>query len=507
MVQKILIVDDRPENLFTLEQVLGEVEAEFVRATNGNDALKESLHHDFALAILDVQMPEMDGYELAAFLRSDPSTVNLPIIFLSAVYRDDYHVFKGYESGAVDFITKPYNPKILVNKVKFFLQLDRQKADLLRAVELEKSKNYLESILFSMVDTVIVVATSGQIKITNQGGSSLIDFSQAELVGQPLARLLDDPWCIDWVMGLTATREPGDTFQNRETQLLTKTQGRIPVLLSGSALRDNGGELLGAVLVARDIRARRRLQDQLRQAQKMETIGLLAGGVAHDFNNLLTVIMGNIELAQLAQSMGERPDLHLLVDARTAALQARKLTQKFLTFHSGGSLQRKVTTVAELIQGLGPCAADFGEGHTVSLAADLWPVEVDSEKICQVLGNIIRNAEEAMAPGGTVELAAENVRWRAGAADEALPLSDGNYVRIMIRDHGVGIAPDDLPRVLDPYFSTKGMGAEKGRGLGLALAYAIVKKHNGHIQIDSEPGVGTTVWVYLPAAAGNPSPA
>lgn len=119
-MQKILIVDDRKQNLFTLEQVLANFKVEFVRATSGNDALKATLYNDFALAILDVQMPEMDGYELAELLRSDPKTKDLPVIFLSAVYHDDYHIFKGYESGAVDFITKPYEPKILLSKVNFF---------------------------------------------------------------------------------------------------------------------------------------------------------------------------------------------------------------------------------------------------------------------------------------------------------------------------------------------------------------------------------------------------
>lgn len=133
-MQKILIVDDKEQNLFTLRKVLDDLDVEFVEAMYGNDALKATLHNDFALAILDVQMPDMDGYELAELLRCDPKTENLPIIFLSAVFHDDYHVFKGYDSGAVDFIIKPYEPKILLSKVNFFLQLHQQK------LALEKSR-------------------------------------------------------------------------------------------------------------------------------------------------------------------------------------------------------------------------------------------------------------------------------------------------------------------------------------------------------------------------------
>jgi len=131
--QKILIVDDKPENLYTLDKVLSTTDAEIIQASSGNEALVASLNHDFALAIVDVQMPDMDGYELAELLRSEKKTRHLPIIFLSAVYSDDYHIFRGYEAGGVDFVTKPYNPEILLGKVKVYLQLDRQGHERLRA--------------------------------------------------------------------------------------------------------------------------------------------------------------------------------------------------------------------------------------------------------------------------------------------------------------------------------------------------------------------------------------
>jgi diguanylate cyclase (GGDEF)-like protein len=138
---KILIVDDRPSNLFTLKTVLKEVEAEFIEALCGNDALKEILRHDFALAILDVQMPEMDGYELAQYIRSREKTRHVPIIFLSAIYSDNFHIFKGYDSGAVDFISKPFPPEILIGKVRFFIEIYKQQQQLKATIlELEQTK-------------------------------------------------------------------------------------------------------------------------------------------------------------------------------------------------------------------------------------------------------------------------------------------------------------------------------------------------------------------------------
>ena len=144
--QKILIVDDRLENLYACEKILSEVDAEIIKATNGNAALKATLYNDFALAILDVKMPKMDGYELAEFIRNEDKTRHLPIIFLSAVYIDESHIFKGYESGAVDFLTKPFNPKLLLSKVKVFLSLDRQKKCLQELLgEMKKTNERLKN--------------------------------------------------------------------------------------------------------------------------------------------------------------------------------------------------------------------------------------------------------------------------------------------------------------------------------------------------------------------------
>ncbi|MBF0509566.1 MAG: response regulator, partial [Deltaproteobacteria bacterium] len=130
--QKILLVDDKPENLFALEKILSELDVEVIKAGNGNDALKAVLNHDLALAILDIQMPEMDGYELAELIRDEHNTQNIPIIFLSAVYSDEFHVFKGYKAGGVDFVTKPFDPEILLSKIMVFLQLHSQKQELIR---------------------------------------------------------------------------------------------------------------------------------------------------------------------------------------------------------------------------------------------------------------------------------------------------------------------------------------------------------------------------------------
>jgi len=502
-MQKILIVDDKEQNLFTLEQVLGELEVEFVRATSGNDALKATLHDDFALAILDVQMPGMDGYELAELLRTDAKTENLPVIFLSAVFHDDYHVFKGYESGAVDFIIKPYVPKILISKVNFFLQLHRQKTALLHTIELEKKKNYLENILFSMADTLLVVNPDGCIETYNHGGLSLVDFDQDTIIGKPLSDLIAEKKYSAWVRNLPpekrAVQEPG-VIQNKETILLTRNEGNIPVLVSASPIYDGFGKLHGAVFVARDLRERKKLEDHFYEARRMESISTLSGGIAHDFNNLLTIIVGNIDLMSYGMTHDD-PNYPLLTAAALACSQASYLTQKFILLSKSGIPHKKLTI-------LKPFLADTLTtdlcGPPVRcecyLADDLWPVEMDVKQIGQVIAVVINNAREAMEDGGTIFVTACNIEAAADETVKGFILQDKKYIKLSIKDQGHGIAENNLSRVFDPYYTTKDTYGKKGLGLGLTIAYSIIKQHNGYIEMTSEPGVGTTVHLYLPAA-------
>ena len=261
--QQILIVDDREENLFALKNVLQEIDADVVTAISGNDALRLSLNHDFALAILDVQMPGMDGYELAEFLRSDEHTARVPIVFLSAIHRDQAHVFRGFAAGAVDYITKPFEPRILLGKVKVFLELDQQKRELRRQVELEKAKSRLENILLSMAEAVVVVSNERLVETVNAAALSLLGYERDELLGRSLVTFMPDAGSLldppsdgsDSAEEDTAftARSPSGLVENLRSTWLAREGRAIPVLVSSSALRDAGGVTIGAVLVARDL--------------------------------------------------------------------------------------------------------------------------------------------------------------------------------------------------------------------------------------------------------------
>jgi PAS domain S-box-containing protein len=243
----------------------------------------------------------------------------------------------------------------------------------------------------------------------------------------------------------------------------------------------------------RDITESKKLSEDLSTAQKLEAVGILAGGIAHDFNNILTAIIGNISMAK----MHARPEdkiSYLLSEAEKASIRAQTLARQLLTFAKGGTPVKETASIKDILKSsssfmlLGSkCDCEF------SIADDLWLAEVDVGQINQVINNLIINANQAMTEGGIIQVAAENliIENRHG-----LPVKAGKYIKITIKDQGVGIAKDHLLKLFNPYFTTK----QKGSGLGLATTYSIIQKHDGHITVESQLGVGTTFHVYFPAS-------
>lgn len=245
--------------------------------------------------------------------------------------------------------------------------------------------------------------------------------------------------------------------------------------------------------------SRKLMEEELFKAKKLESIGILAAGIAHDFNNLLTPILGYISLAKASLT----PDNNIyknLDSAEKASLMAKDLVQRFITFAKGGNPVKRVISIKELIREASQFLPDSNVACEFNIAEDLRDVEADSGQIFQVIHNIVLNASEAMPDGGIIKITAENVTV---SAEDNLPIDDGAYVRISIKDNGIGIPEANLSKIFDPYFTTKGMDSKKGTGLGLATAYSIVKKHGGYISVESEVGAGSTFYIYLPAAQSN----
>jgi PAS domain S-box-containing protein len=288
----------------------------------------------------------------------------------------------------------------------------------------------------------------------------------------------------------------GQKAADQEYTALGKDGARFPVMVSsGPIMRDGVVAGLRGIMV--DIRGRKANEEQLAKIQRLESLGILAGGIAHDFNNIMAAILGNISLANLYLEPSSEPR-KVLTEAEKATIQAKGLTQQLITFSEGGL----PTRTTQSIKGIVEDAVRFGLSGSnlkaeLRCADDLQPVDCDSGQINQALVNLIINAKEAMPDGGTIEVEAAN-EWVT--PDRVPALKEGEYVRLSIIDHGAGISGDILPKIFDPYFSTKQRGPQKGMGLGLTISYSIVKRHDGDILVESERNRGTAVHVFLPAS-------
>jgi len=292
-----------------------------------------------------------------------------------------------------------------------------------------------------------------------------------------------------------------------EAEITCKDGSTVWTEIESNFIYNSEGQPIGILGITRNITERKksekerkqaeedkkRLETQLQHSQKMESIGTLAGGIAHDFNNILTTIIGNVSLAKI-QVTPEDEIFDLLNEAEMASARAKKLTKQLLTFAKGGAPVKETASIKNILKE-SPLFVLRGSKSSceISIAEDLWPAEVDAGQISQVINNIVINADQAMPEGGTIQVAAENllIEDRHG-----FPVKTGRYIRISIRDQGVGIAEKHLLNIFDPYFTTK----HAGSGLGLATTYSIIKRHNGHITVESQWGHGTTFHIYLPAS-------
>ena len=361
-----------------------------------------------------------------------------------------------------------------------------------RTAALQEAEAKYRTLVEQARDAIIIVQ-DGQIVYANPACEALSGYTLEEFCQRP-------PQVGDFlapddrarVVGYYAKRLRGEAVPEcYEADLVRKDGQRVTVEIKPCVIVYQGQPAIMALL--RDITDRKQLEEELLKAKKLESVGVLAGGIAHDFNNILTAILASVSLAKrYVDSQGKA--FGRLTAAENACRRAAKLTHQLLTFAQGGAPIRRTAAITDLIHD----SVDFAlRGSNVrgdiTLPAYLWPVEIDPGQIYQVLYNVILNAKQAMPQGGVVEVRAENL-----PSDAGLPplLPQGRWIKITLRDQGCGIPADQLPKIFDPYFTTKASGS----GLGLAIAYAIVAKHDGRITVTSDIGVGTTVSLYLPAS-------
>ena len=363
---------------------------------------------------------------------------------------------------------------------------------------LQAEKERLSVTLRSIGDGVITTDIEGKIVFLNKVAEELSGWTNEEALGEPSTKVFDiinektGQKCVSPVQRVV---ELGRIIGlANHTALIAKDGTVRSIADSGAPIRDKESNIIGVVLVFRDVTHEKKIEEELLKTRKLESIGVLAGGIAHDFNNILSAILGNIELVRHRIATEDSRTVSLLSDAEKATKRAAKLTDQLLTFSKGGEPVREITSLPKFVSE----SADFVlHGSRIvsnyTFPENLWMVDVDSGQITQVIQNIIINAKHAMPEGGTIAIECANVE--DAAAEALLSVDKGDYVRITIQDTGVGIPKEVINKIFDPYFTTK----QEGSGLGLAICHSIINKHDGYLTVHSITGKGTTFTLYLPA--------
>jgi len=347
-------------------------------------------------------------------------------------------------------------------------------------------------VLISNIQDGVFVIQNAKMQFANEAFAKMLGYTKDEVLGISIEQLIA-PEDLDVVMGRYRQRLAGDNVPSEYEFRLLKKDKTTRVLVNMNVGLINFQGNLASVGTVKDITDRKKMEAELQKAHKLESLGILAGGIAHDFNNILTAISGNISLAK----MYAKPGLEvydLLTEVEKASLKAKNLTKQLLVFSKGGAPVKKIIHITGLIRE----AVDFTlSGSNIrcdfSIPDDLWSIEADEYQISQVINNLIINAKQAMPGGGVINVKAKNITL---LPNQISSLKEGRHIEISVEDHGIGIPEDNISKIFDPYFTTK----QEGSGLGLATAYSIIKKHDGHITAESKLGIGTTFHIYLPAS-------
>jgi two-component system, cell cycle sensor histidine kinase and response regulator CckA len=365
------------------------------------------------------------------------------------------------------------------------------------------SEEKYRNVFKTATDCLYITALDGQIIEVNDAGVALFGYdSMEELLCIPVTELYENATARQELMGKI---ERDGWASDCPVNFRKKKGAVIHALVTAVPIKNDAGTMVGFQGCIRDITHLKQVEAEkealaveLKRAQKMEVIAMLAGGVAHDFNNLLFAIMGNVDLAKLKATVGQSQQLDR---AMGACMEAKNLVAQFLEMTAGTMSAKAPGSIAQVILETVATRSKLKPRieYSLNLAENLLPVVFVVEQMHVAIGHLLSNAEDAMPGGGILSISAENMTLTEKKTLASLTLQPGAYVKISISDQGDGIPAEILERIFDPYFSTKPRPTEKGRGLGLTIVYAIIKRHKGHIVFETRPKAGTTVIIYLPA--------
>ncbi|MBI4349885.1 MAG: response regulator [Elusimicrobia bacterium] len=540
---KLLGVDDSEESLEALSSAVEHVlpGAAFLAARNGREGMELALAHDPDIILLDVVMPEMDGFETCRRIKEDARLRNIPVLLLTALPPDKALCDKAFEAGAEAFISKPLELWQLAVQIRAMLRLKaasisqrdeytrlkemvalrtRELAEELAAREKALEKLKESEILFK---TVFTQAPLGIFLVDSGTGRFLrVNPALAAITGRSVEELSACSWrSITHTDDIKRQSENLARLESGEIKVLRMEEryirpdgGAVPVKLIVTPLSAFNGsdprymgivEDIGAAKYAE--REKNQLEEQLRQSQKMETAGKLAGGIAHDFNNIISVILAYSDflLKELAPDDPGRRDAE---EIKKAGLRAAALTRQLLAFSRKQVLQPEVLDANQVVRGMKTMLNRLlGENIKLAAVTAGTPafLKADPCHLEQVLLNLSVNARDAMPRGGKLTLEVSRVRMDEAYVQRHGTIASGDYVMLSVSDTGTGMSAETQTHIFEPFFTTK--PRDRGTGLGLSTVHGIVKQSGGSIVVYSEERYGTVFKLYFPEVAGETPPA
>lgn len=526
---RILIVDDKAEDRYLLEVFFQGKGHEVFSAPNGKEALEKLGATEVDIVVSDILMPVMDGFRLCQEVRRDDRLKKTPFVFYTATYTDERDEELALKLGADRFFRKPMDLEELVTGVLDVLkERDRRREEEIvslpeegeetvlelynerlvrklekRNVELQKLQQKYQTLCENVSDLIFSLDEEGFFTDANRK-TELLGYRVEEVIGKHFTEFLT-PKSREIAQHHFEKAKARESRRDLyEVEVLKKDGTIAHVELSMSTLYQEG-RFFGRFGVARDISERKRaevemasLQEQLRQAQKMEAVGRLAGGIAHDFNNVLTVMKGTCQLS-LLDLRPQDPLYANLKEIERCVDRAADLTRQLLIFSRKQVIEMRVLDLNRLIKNLDKMLHRLlGEDVELVTSFDehLGTIKADPGQLEQVIINLVVNARDAMPRGGKLTIETSNVELDEEYGRKHIGVEPGPYVMVSVSDTGVGMTPEVRERIFEPFFTTKAEG--RGTGLGLSTVYGIVKQIGGSIWVYSEPGRGTTFKIYLP---------
>ena len=503
----ILLVDDQPNNLLALESILADLGQTLVRAHSGRAALRHLLEADFAVILLDVQMPEMDGFETATLIREREKSRDTPIIFLTALSRSDTNVFRGYELGAVDYIFKPFHAEILRSKVTVFVELFRKREAVKRqSQELSRLVRQNQLILDSAADGLVGVDLDGATTFVNPATARMMGRRMPDIVGQEIHSLIHPIFpgvitCNVAECELYEALRDDDAHEGIEETFFRADGRSFPVEFSIALINAEDGTRQGSVISFRDVSERRAAalaaesERRYREAESQNRAkdNFLAT-LSHELRTPMTSILGWVQFLRTGGYTQDELDEALATVEASGRLQARLIDDMLdVSRIVLGKFQvdLRPTRMSEIVEAALTTARPAAQERDVKLTSDIEGaresiVEADASRMQQVIGNILSNAIKFTPRGKVVDLRL---------------MREDHMLKISVHDQGDGIDPAFLPHVFERLRQAEGSSNRSGLGLGLAIAHHIVELHHGEITADSEgPGRGATFTVTLPIA-------